>query len=206
MFGYVPVELGTVATVTKLAGYEFTKYVTYSDKGKFVALRGLNVKNGKLDLGDVKYIDNSDLSKLNRSKLCNGDMLFTYVGTIGQVAVINENNKYYLAPNVALIRVNKELVNPEYMRYFFQTSVFRETQINRLLQSSSMKNIPMEKIRKFILQIPTIEEQNHIVGILDRFDTLCNDISSGLPAEIEARQKQYEYYRDKLLSFKEKQH
>lgn len=206
VFGYVPVELGTVATVTKLAGYEFTKYVTYSDKGKFVALRGLNVKNGKLDLGDVKYIDNSDLSKLNRSKLCNGDMLFTYVGTIGQVAVINENNKYYLAPNVALIRVNKELVNPEYMRYFFQTSVFRETQINRLLQSSSMKNIPMEKIRKFILQIPTIEEQNHIVGILDRFDTLCNDISSGLPAEIEARQKQYEYYRDKLLSFKEKQH
>ena len=49
-----------------------------------------------------------------------------------------------------------------------------------------------------------IEEQQRIVGILDRFDKLCNDISEGLPAEIEARQKQYEYYRDKLLTFKEK--
>ena len=203
VFGYVSIELGAIATVTKLAGYEFTKYVTYSDEGKIIALRGLNVKNGKIDLTDVKYIDKSDLTKLNRSKLCSGDMLFTYVGTIGQVAVINENDKYYLAPSVALIRADTQFVNPEYMRYFFQTNAFWDTQINRLLQSSSMKNIPMEKIRKFILQIPSIEEQNRIVEVLNRFDTLCNDLSAGLPAEIEARQKQYEYYRDKLLSFKE---
>ena len=106
--------MGTIATVTKLAGYEFTKYVTYSDEGKIIALRGLNVRNGKLDLSDVKYIDKSDLSKLTRSKLHNGDMLFTYVGTIGQVAVIEENDKYYLAPNVALIRVDKKIINPLY--------------------------------------------------------------------------------------------
>ena len=66
-----------------------------------------------------------------------------------------------------------------------------------------MKNIPMENIRKFSISIPTIEEQERIVSILDRFDTLCNDLSTGLPAEIEARKKQYEYYRDKLLTFKE---
>ena len=53
------------------------------------------------------------------------------------------------------------------------------------------------------IPIPPLEQQQRIVDILDRFDTLCNDISSGLPAEIEARQKQYEYYRDKLLTFKE---
>ena len=50
---------------------------------------------------------------------------------------------------------------------------------------------------------PSVEKQKKIIGILDRFDTLCNDISTGLPAEIAARQKQYEYYRDKLLTFKE---
>ena len=132
-------------------------------------------------------------------------MLFTYVGTIGQVAVIEENDKYYLAPNVALIRVDKKIINPEYMRYFFQTNIFRETQINRLLQASSMKNIPMEKIRKFVLQVPSLEEQERIVTVLLHFDVLCNDLSVGLPAEIEARQKQYEYYRNKLLSFKELQ-
>jgi len=51
--------------------------------------------------------------------------------------------------------------------------------------------------------VPPLAEQERIVAILDRFDSLCNDISSGLPAEIEARKKQYEYYRDKLLTFKE---
>ena len=64
-----------------------------------------------------------------------------------------------------------------------------------------MQNIPMEKIRKFILQIPPLDEQRNIVATLNRFDTLCTDLSFGLPAEIEARQKQYEYYRDKLLTF-----
>jgi type I restriction enzyme S subunit len=53
------------------------------------------------------------------------------------------------------------------------------------------------------IPVPPLEEQERIVSILDRFDTLCNDITAGLPAEIEARKKQYEYYRDKLLSFKE---
>ncbi len=196
------VALGDVATVTKLAGYEFTKYVTYSDEGSIIALRGLNVKNGKLDLHDVKYVDKSDFSKLSRSKLHRGDMLFTYVGTIGQVAVVEEEDKYYLAPNVALIRSNSKDLLPEFMRYYFQSNQFWSTQIARLLQSSSMKNIPMEKIRKFILPIPSIYEQKHIISLLNRFDTLCNDISTGLPAEIEARQKQYEYYQDKLLTFK----
>ena len=67
-----------------------------------------------------------------------------------------------------------------------------------------MQNIPMEKIRKFKLPVIDKKEQERIVVILDRFDLLCNGITEGLPAEIEARQKQYEYYRDKLLTFQEK--
>ncbi len=55
-----------------------------------------------------------------------------------------------------------------------------------------------------LIPIPSLEEQERIVAILDKFDALVNDISQGLPAEIEARRKQYEYYRDKLLTFKEK--
>lgn len=63
----------------------------------------------------------------------------------------------------------------------------------------------IEKYSKFKIPLPLIEEQQRIVDILDHFDRLCNDISEGLPAEIEVRQKQYEYYRDKLLTFKKKE-
>ena len=62
-----------------------------------------------------------------------------------------------------------------------------------------------DKLLDIIISLPTMEKQNEIVDILDRFDGLCNDISEGLPAEIDTRQKQYEYYRDKLLNFKEKE-
>jgi len=195
-------ELGEISLVTKLAGFEFTEYVEYSNEGELIALRGLNVKNGKLDLTDIKYIDNSDLSKLNRSKLYIGDMLFTYVGTVGQVALVDKNDKYYLAPNVALIRCNQEIIKPEYLKYYFQCNKFWNEEINRLVQSSSMKNIPMEKIRKFKINVPSLEIQSKIIHVLINFESICEDLKIGLPAEIEMRKKQYEYYRDKLLSFK----
>ena len=195
--------IGMIGDVTKLAGFEFTKYVTYVETGKIIALRGLNVK-GKLDLTDVKYLDGSDLTKLERSKLYKDDILFTYVGTVGQVALVDCDDKYYLAPNVARIRLDKEVVDPAYIRYFFQTEYFMRKQIEKYAKTSSMKNLTMENIRKFQVPIPPLEVQAKIVSILDRFDTLCNDLSLGIPAEIAARRKQYEYYRDKLLTFHRK--
>ncbi len=71
------------------------------------------------------------------------------------------------------------------------------------LNQSSFASVDMKKFNKFQFPIISIEEQQRIVHILDRFDKLCSDISEGLPAEIEARRKQYEYYRDKILTFKE---
>ena len=60
-----------------------------------------------------------------------------------------------------------------------------------------------KNLNNIIIPVPPLPIQEEIVRILDRFDALCNDLTSGLPAEIEARKKQYEYYRDKLLTFKE---
>lgn len=197
------VELDSIGDVTKLAGFEFTKYVKYSQEGNIIALRGLNVKDGRLVLNDIKYIDNSDFSKLERSKLYKNDLLYTYVGTVGQVGLVDQNNKYYLAPNVARIRINNSKVLPKFVMYFLQTPEFKVNQLDKLTGASSMKNITMTNIRRFKIPLPSIEEQERIVNILDKFDKYCNNISEGLPAEIEARQKQYEYYRDKLLTFKE---
>jgi len=70
-------------------------------------------------------------------------------------------------------------------------------------RGAGVPHVSGEMLNRIELPIPSLQDQQHIAEILDRFDTLCNDLSVGLPAETEARQKQYEYYRDKLLSFKE---
>ena len=67
----------------------------------------------------------------------------------------------------------------------------------------TVKSIPMKELRKLVIQLPSLEEQQHIAKVIEQFDAICSDLQSGLPAEIEKRRKQYEYYRDKLLSFKE---
>jgi type I restriction enzyme S subunit len=69
------------------------------------------------------------------------------------------------------------------------------------MYEGSVPSIRRPMLNAFSVAIPSLEEQERIVSILDRFDALCNDLTSGLPAEIEARQKQYEYYRDRLLAF-----
>ena len=90
---------------------------------------------------------------------------------------------------------NDEIV-AKYLKYFLDTITFQtpKTGIPQL-------TVPM--VAKIKIPVPPLAEQERIVTILDRFSKLCNDISAGLPAEIEARKKQYEYYRDKLLTFKE---
>lgn len=71
-------------------------------------------------------------------------------------------------------------------------------------QGGTVDSLEFKKFLDYEIPLPSLEVQKRLVEVLDNFDTLCTDLSSGLPAEIEARQKQYEYYRDKLLSFEEK--
>lgn len=92
-----------------------------------------------------------------------------------------------------------ELVTTKYLYYMLN----RNPQLLKYDNGADQTNLRKADILNISIAIPTIREQKRITEILDRFDTLCNDLSTGLPAEIEARQKQYEYYRDKLLSFKE---
>ena len=189
--------LGDFGDVTKLAGFEFTEHVIYKEEGKIIALRGLNVRNGNLDLSQIKYIDGSNFEKLGRSKLLINDMLFTYVGTIGNVALINEDDKYYLAPNVSRIRFDCNVIIPRFALYVFMSEYFHRTQINKFLNSSSMKNLSMENIRKFKLPIPPLSEQQRIVSILDTFEASIRNLEQ----QLAQREKQYEYYRNKLLTF-----
>ena len=92
--------------------------------------------------------------------------------------------------------------NPKYISYCLRTFNYHD-QIKKYVSRGKICSISAESLYKAKIPVPPLAEQQRIVDILDRFDALCNDITSGLPAEIEARRKQYEYYRDKLLTFKE---
>jgi len=161
-------RLGEIADVSKLAGFEFTKYVTYSESGNIIAIRGLNVKNGRLILDDVKYLDGSDFSKLERSKLYVDDIMFTYVGTIGDAALVPDNDKYYMAPNVCRIRVADEL--PGFIMQQLLSDWFKKTIIKPLIATSSQPALSMENIRLFKMCIPCLEEQRLIADFLSDFD------------------------------------
>ncbi|MDU5970592.1 MAG: restriction endonuclease subunit S [Finegoldia magna] len=92
--------------------------------------------------------------------------------------------------------------NSKYISYYLRSDMYHN-QIKKYVSEGKICSISATGLGKALIPLPSIAEQERIVEILDRFDSLCNDISIGLPAEIEARQKQYEFYRDKLLSFKQ---
>ena len=164
--------MGDVADVTKLAGFEFTEHVVYSDEGNIIALRGLNIKNGQLILDDVKYIDGSNFSKLSRSKLFIDDIMFTYVGTVGEVAIIKENDRFYLAPNVSRIRVKSD-DSPKFISHYMRTDNFKNKIIFPLIATSSQPALSMENIRKFTINIPiNKEEQDCLAKYFDSLDHL----------------------------------
>lgn len=91
-------------------------------------------------------------------------------------------------------------LNPMYVAFFTRTKTFHD-QIKKHISSGKISAINANGLSKTKIPVPSLSEQERIVGILDKFDTLVNSISEGLPKEIEMRKKQYEYYRDELLSF-----
>jgi restriction modification system DNA specificity domain protein len=166
-------SLGEQADITKLAGFEFTNHVVYSDEGEIPAIRGLNVKNQKVNLSDVKYIDKSDFSKLDRSKLIEDDLLFTYVGTVGEVARVPESVLWYLAPNVSRIRLNMAL-DSRFVLYQMASNRFKQKQISPLIATSSQPALSMANIRKFIISFTTLEEQQAIGSYFSNLDNLIS--------------------------------
>ena len=125
-----------------------------------------------------------------------GMILISTSGTIGRTVVFDGKPAYYQDSNIVWIDNDEERVLNKYLYYFYQTNPWK------IDIGGTIERLYNENIEKTSIPLPPLEEQQRIVDILDRFDKLCNDISEGLPAEIEARQKQYEYYREKLLSFK----
>jgi type I restriction enzyme S subunit len=93
-------------------------------------------------------------------------------------------------------------MNPKYVAYYLQSEAFH-SQKGKYVARAKVKRLSGESLAKIVIPIPSLEEQERIVVILDKFEALVNDLAISLPTELSARRKQYEYYRDRVLSFEE---
>lgn len=192
-----------VSLKTGLNPRKFFQLNTPDANGYYVTVRELGDRN-------VRYWESKDrinqigLSRINeRSNLEINDVLFSGTGTIGRVSIIEEKPEdWNVKEGVYILKPKIDLINPVFLMYLMKSNYMRNIYSNYIV-GSPVSSVPMKDLKNVEFDLPSIEEQEKIVRILDRFDQLCTDISEGLPAEIEARQKQYEYYRDKLLTFKE---
>lgn len=197
------VEMGTVikSLNTGLNPRRFFKLNTDNAKNYYVTIRELQNNTVIFSEKTDRIDDEALLLCNNRSNLEIGDVLFSGTGTIGETAIIKEPpTNWNIKEGVYVIKPMQDKLNPKFLMYLLHTDIIR-TAIMKKVAGGTVKSIPMNELKKIKIPLPKLSKQAEIVEILDRFDTLCNDLTSGLPAEIEARRKQYEYYRDKLLTF-----
>ena len=170
----------------------------YTDNGvSFISVENISdIYNSK------KYISVEDYNKYKIKPKIN-DIFMTRIGNIGKCSIYNKEKDLAYYVSLALIKPNIEIVNSYYLKFLIESIIGIKELRKRTLVNAVPIKINKDDIGKIELPIPSLKEQERIVNILIRFDKLCNDITDGLPAEIEARKKQYEYYRDKLLTFKE---
>ena len=162
------VKLGDLSNVTKLAGFEYTEYFDYSS-GEIIALRALNLDGGKLDLTNIKTIPKSVSDALPRSKLFCGDILISYVGSVGDLGFIYNDDRFHLAPNVAKISCDLGRVNAQFILKQLLSDRAQKN-IEDLTTITSQPSLNMANIRKIRLLICDINEQEQIVKILSSLD------------------------------------
>ena len=190
-------KLGDVCTV-RAGGTPSSSKAEFWENGSIPLLTPVVCQNKK-EVGKIgSYITKKGLEMSSARMVGPGTTLLALVAaSIGKVgyltfdAAVNQNT-------AAIIPNDKISLDPEFVYYI--VSSFYELFKNR--SNGGMYTESVSFVRSLEIPVPQIETQREIVDILNRFDSLCNDLTAGLPAEIEARRKQYEYYRDKLLSWK----
>ena len=172
-----------------------------TNKGiSFVTISNIS-DNGFIDFLKTKYVPNDYYNNLaSKRKPQVGDVLYTVVGSIGIPVFIDFEKEFTFQRHIAILRFKPELVNPKYAFHFMRSSKFFN-KANSVAMGAAQKTITLGTLGKLKISLPSLDRQNKVVAILDKFDSLANSITEGLPREIELRQKQYAYYRDLLLSF-----
>ena len=203
VFGYVTLQMGSL--------FDFRNGLS---KGKEFFGRGIpfirytEVYNNRFLRGnDITALVECTPAEIEKLRIHRGDVFFTRTSEtaedVGWSSVMLDEIGDCVYNGFTIKATPKtDYLLPEYCVFCFATDDFRQY-VTSHCAFTTRASLTGKTIAEYQLAFPSREKQQEIVNVLSKFYTLCNDLSTGLPAEIKARQKQYEYYRDKLLSFKE---
>ena len=208
-------KIGDIAYITKLAGFEHTKYIQGNsvhiklDDSYIPLFIGKTVRNGKIDMNFDWYISKNISEKLPRSQLKKKCLVIPYVGTLGDLAIYDGSYPAHLGSNIAKIELNDNCGYSEEFVYYFLKSPYGQSLLLRDVQGAVQKNITMEAIREVELPDISIEEQNKIVYVLSTIDyklSLNEEIISNIESLSDMIYKywfvQFNFPNDNNVSYK----
>lgn len=189
--------LGEVCEVKGRIGFRGYTREDQVEKGKgVISLSPGNIENGQMVYNACTYISWEKYEESPEIKTFTGDVLFCKTGsTVGKVALVKEL-PCEATINPQLVVLKRITINPKFLNYILGTYKIQSI-VKRLASVGSVPNISQEKLNNLEFPLPSLEEQSRIVSILDEFEASIKN----LEAQLEAREKQYEYYREKLLTF-----
>ena len=165
---------------------------------------GKEIFDNKINITDRTDKISKDVVELinRRSKLSNNTLLFASTGcsTVGRMAIVKEYDGTWNVSETMYCIKPKSIINISYLMYILYSSKAKN-QYEPLISKGTVPHLKVSDLLNIVIPLPSLEEQERIISILDKFDKYCNNILEGLPAEIQFRQQQYEYYREKLLTF-----
>ena len=177
-----------------------TSVTKYKTSRGVLLLHNSDIQQNHIVLKQYEYVSEEFARKNAKKLLQKDDIITVHTGDVGTSAVIGDPYIGAIGFTTITTRISDQSkITPQYLCHYLNSHRCK-ADIARMT-ISDRSNLNQNSFEKLAVPVPPLEEQHRIISILDRFDALCNDLTSGLPAEIAARQKQYEYYRDELLTF-----
>ena len=179
-----------------------TSVTKYKTSRGVLLLHNSDIQQNHIVLKQYEYVSEEFARKNAKKLLQKDDIITVHTGDVGTSAVIGDPYIGAIGFTTITTRISDQSkITPQYLCHYLNSHRCK-ADIARMT-ISDRSNLNQNSFEKLAVPVPPLEEQHRIISILDRFDALCNDLTNGLPAEIAARQKQYEYYRDKLLTFQD---
>ena len=196
------VELFTISDIAETSIGLATSVSQHKRENGVILLHNSDIQQNKIVLKTVEYISKEFAQKNKKKVLRKGDIITVHTGDVGTSAVIDDEYDGAIGFTTITTRIKDTArVNPYFLCHYLNSHKCKQDIASMTISDRS--NLNQKSFNTIQIPVPPLEIQNRIVNVLDNFDAICSDLKIGLPAEIAARQKQYEFYRDKLLTFKE---